>query len=76
METLLEALHWHPHKPLQAVVERLVACLGQQQDTNLIINQFTLLRLLGLVLLANISRCTHFIDHSVNLGGIYVPLIL
>ena len=72
METLLEALHWHPHKPLQAVVERLVACLGQQQDTN----QFTLLRLVGLVLLANISRCTHFIDHSVNLGGIYVPLIL
>jgi len=51
---------------LQAVLERLLACLGQQQDTNRIINQFTLQRLLSLVLLANISRCTHFIDHSVN----------
>jgi hypothetical protein len=51
---------------LQAVVERSPACLGQQQDTNLIINQFTLQRLLSLVLLANINRCTHFIDHSVN----------
>ena len=66
MEALLEALHSYPHKPLQAVVERLLACLGQQQDTNLIINQLTLQRLPGLVLLANISRCTHFIDHSVN----------
>ena len=66
VEVELKALHRNPCKSLQALVECLLALLGQHKYVHLIFNQLPLQRLVDLILTCNVRNCPGFIDHCVN----------